>query len=56
MGRDSASVKTYCVNLIYTLLAFITLAFHPVSVQISEQSVKIIGAGCVPIPLARVVP
>ena len=46
---------TYCVDRIDTLPALVPFSFHPVSVEISEQSVDIIGSRRVPIPLPGVV-
>ena len=54
-GEKIRGVWTYCVDGIHTLPAFIPFSLHPVSVEISEQSVDIIGSRRVPIPLPGVV-
>jgi len=47
--------RTYSVDGIDTFPALIPFSFHPVSVEIGEQSVDIIGSRRVPVPLPGVV-
>ena len=47
--------STYSVDGINALSTFVSFAFDPVSVQIGEQSVDVVGTGCVTIPFLRIV-
>lgn len=46
--------KSYCVNIINVLLAFIHLSLHPVSVQVPEEMVDIFSSSGVSVPFPNV--
>jgi hypothetical protein len=46
---------TDSIDLVNALLAFVTLSLDPVSIEICEETVEVVGASCVSIPLACVV-
>jgi len=54
-GERTQGGRTYSVDGIDTFPAHIPFSFHPVLVEIGEQSVDVIGSRRVPIPPPGVV-
>jgi len=52
---DKRALDTHCVDLVYSLLPLVSLPLHPVSVQICEQSIKIVSTCSVSIPFGGIV-
>lgn len=46
---------TYSIHLVHALLPLIALALHPIPIEISEQTVEVVGARGVSIPLSSVI-
>lgn len=58
MGKTRSNPKgrtTYSIHRVHVLLPLIALAFHPVPIEISEQTVQVVGTRGVSIPLSSVI-
>lgn len=52
---NSKGRATYSIHLVYALLPLIALTFHPIPIEISEQTVEVVSARGVSIPLGSVI-
>jgi len=48
--------EAYCVDLEHPLFALVSFPLHPITIQIREQAVEIVGSSRVTVPFGGVVP